>query len=363
MTPAHGSLLPEGWAELSGLVDQLLEAPDDERAILLDSLSDGDLGRHASLATLLIECQRDFPLLERPAVERFDQLVATDPEPALPALLGGRYRLEHEIGRGGMARVHLARDLEHDRPVAVKVIRAGIATTPGRERFLREIGIAARLRHPNIMPLFDSGEDADLLYFVMPYEEGPSLKRRLAEHGPLPTAEVLAHLGDVARALVHAHEHGVVHRDIKPGNVLLSGGGALVVDFGIAKALADVQRPEGDGPTDLSAAITMVGSAIGTPAYMSPEQWVGDPSIDHRTDIYAFGCLAYELFSGVPPFAESGTHHVTAARQAGRPRPLAHCRSDVPDDVVELIDRCLEIDPARRPQRASDLLPPLGVGS
>lgn len=361
MTSAHGSLLPEDWAELSGLVDRLLDAPDDERAILLVSLSDGDRARHASLAVLLTECERDFPFLERPAVERFDQLLPTDPEPTLPALLGGRYRLEHEIGRGGMASVHLARDLEHDRPVAVKVIRADIATTLGHERFLREISIAARLRHPNIMPLFDSGGDDDLLYFVMPFEAGPSLKSRLAEHGPLPTAEALAYLSGVARALIYAHEHGVVHRDIKPGNVLLSSGGAVVVDFGIAKALAEGQRPDGDSPSDLPASITEVGSSIGTPAYMSPEQWIGDPAIDHRTDIYSFGCLAYELFSGAPPFAESGTHHVTAARQAGRPRPLSQHRNDVPEAVIALIDRCLEIDPARRPQHASELLPPLGV--
>lgn len=361
MTSAYGSLLPEGWAELSGLIDQLLDAPDAQRADLLNSLSDGDIARHASLATLLHECQRDFPLLERPAVERFDQLVVPDPEPALPAVLGGRYRLGHEIGRGGMARVHLAHDLTDDRRVAAKVLHVGITSSLGRERFLREIAIAARLRHPNIMPLLDSGQNGELLYFVMPYEEGESLKARLAEHGPLPVAEALSCLSDVARALVHAHEHGVVHRDIKPGNVLLSCAGAVVLDFGIAKAVAEGQRPEGDGPTDLSAAITMVGSSIGTPAYMSPEQWVGDPAIDHRTDLYAFGCLAYELFSGAPPFAESGTHHVTAARQAGRPRPLSQHRSDVPDAVVELIDRCLEIDPARRPQHAGEMLPPLAT--
>lgn len=363
MSSINEAFLPAGWAELSGLVDQLLDAPEHHRASLLDSIADGLPGRRADLQALLAACERDFPLLDRPAIERFDQLLDPGPEPALPDLLGGRYRLEREIGRGGMAQVHLAQDLTHSRRVAVKVIRTSIDSSPGRERFLREIAIAARLRHPHIMPLFDSGQDDDLLYFVMPYEQGESLKTRLTNGGPLPLAAALACLTDVAHALVHAHQHGVVHRDIKPGNVLLSGDGAIVVDFGIAKALAEGQRLDDGEPEELPAAITMVGSALGTPAYMSPEQWVGDPAIDHRTDIYSFGCLAYEVLSGIAPFAESGTPQVTAARQAGRPTPLSRHRPDVPEAVTALIDRCLEIDPIRRPQEARELLPPLAAAS
>jgi len=165
-------------------------------------------------------------------------VTGTSPPDPLPELLGGRYRTGRELGHGGMATVYLARDIKHGRDVAVKVIRAELAASLGRDRFLREIAIAARLRHPNIVPLFDSGDDDGVLYFVMPYEDGPSARARLASDGPLPIAETVSVLRDVARALHYAHSHGVVHRDIKPDNVMMSGGAAVVADFGIAKAIA-----------------------------------------------------------------------------------------------------------------------------
>jgi TolB-like protein/Tfp pilus assembly protein PilF len=277
-----------------------------------------------------------------------------DPDRLLPELVGDRYRIGRELGRGGMARVYLAHDEKHRRDVAIKVIRPELSASLGHDRFLREIEIAARLRHPNIVPLYDSGEVSGSLYFVMPYEEGSSLRERLAQGGEMPIPEALNVLRDVARALAYAHEHGVVHRDVKPDNVMLSGGAAVVTDFGIAKAVS-VAMKDASGPT-----LTQSGSSIGTPAYMAPEQATGDPSIDHRADIYSFGCLAYEIFTGNPPFPGQSMHLVIAAHLATVPRPVTALRTDVPAAVGELIARCLEKDPAERPQSARDLLDALG---
>jgi serine/threonine-protein kinase len=268
----------------------------------------------------------------------------------MPEILGGRYRIEREVGRGGMARVYLAHDLKHSRSVAVKVIRPDLAASLGRERFLREMEIAARLRHPNIVPLYDSGDADGVLYFVMPYEEGSSLRSRLDRDGALPVSECVSILRDVARALAYAHEHGVVHRDVKPDNVMLSGGAAVVTDFGIAKA---VQTAQSDAPT---GTITQAGAGIGTPAYMAPEQAVGNPATDHRADIYSFGCLAYELFTGKPPFHDLPTHEIIAAHVATKPVPLSTVSAVVPEPVARLVARCLEKSPAARPQRAQELL-------
>jgi TolB-like protein/tRNA A-37 threonylcarbamoyl transferase component Bud32/Tfp pilus assembly protein PilF len=264
-------------------------------------------------------------------------------------VLGGRYGIEREIGRGGMARVYLAHDIKHARDVAVKVIRPDLAASLGRERFLREIAIAARLRHPNIVPLYDSGDADGLLYFVMPFEEGPSLRARLDTPSGFPIAERLGVLRDVARALAYAHERGVVHRDVKPDNVMLSGGAAVVTDFGIAKAVSAAQ---GDAS---ATTLTQAGAGIGTPAYMAPEQAVGDPSMDHRADIYSFGCLAYELFAGKPPFHGFANHQIVAAHLATRPVPIGEV-SNVPPSLASLITRCLENNPADRPQSASEVL-------
>ena len=280
---------------------------------------------------------------------------APDDGPALPELLGGRYRIEREVGRGGMAIVYLAHDTRHSRRVAVKVIRPEIASSLARERFLREIGIAARLRHPNIMPLYDSGDVDEMLYFVMPFEEGKSLRARLENERRLGIAEGVSILRDVARALAYAHQQSVVHRDIKPDNVLLAGDAAVVTDFGIAKAFTAAVTEAGAGT------ITHVGAAIGTPAYMSPEQAVGDPTTDHRADIYAFGCMAYEVFAGTPPFAGTTAHAIISAQLSERPKPLAEHRPDIPEGVERLIQRCLEKNPDNRPASASELLDVLGT--
>ena len=353
------ALLPNDWADLAAALDTLLDTPTERRAAVLSELSAGDPARRATLEQLVAECERHAPLLDRPATERFDRLVAEQVDVPLPDTLGGRYRIDRELGHGGMARVYLARDLKHARDVAVKVIRPDLAASLGRERFLGEIAIAARLRHPNIVPLYDSGDADGVLYFVMPDEDGPSLRTRLAGGVQLPVAECVTSLRDVARALAYAHEHGVVHRDVKPDNVMMSGGTAVVADFGIAKALAAAERrepPEGEGPRDLPVPVRSLSVALGTPAYMAPEQAAGDPSTDHRADIYSFGCLAYELFTGKPPFGDQAMHLATAAHAHAAPISATAVRPDVPSVVAELIARCLEKDPAARPQSARELL-------
>ena len=221
-----------------------------------------------------------------------------------------RYALERELGRGGMAVVFLAQDLRHDRPVALKVLHAELAAVLGAERFLREIRLASRLDHPAILPLLDSGDCEGRLWYTMPYVEGGSLRQRLQREVQLPIDEAMRIAREVAGALEHSHRHGIVHRDIKPENILLSGGRVLLADFGIAK-LFDA----GD-----AAKLTETGLALGTPAYMSPEQSAGDPRLDARTDVYSLGCVLYEMLAGQPPFT-GPTAQATMARHALEPMP------------------------------------------
>ena len=342
-------LLPPEWDTLSPLLDAVLDAPPERRAALIVELTAGDAARAEALRQLVAECNRGLPLLDRSAGERFGAL-AVDDTSLLPPVVADRYRIGQELGRGGMARVYLAHDIKHGRDVAIKVLRPELSQSLGHDRFLREIDIAARLRHPNIVPLYDSGEVGGALYFVMPYEEGRSLRERLRADGPLPVADALGVLRDVARALAYAHEHGVVHRDVKSDNVMLSGGAAVVTDFGIAKAVS-AALTDGGG-TEL----TQTGSAIGTPAYMAPEQAAGDPGTDHRADLYAFGCLAYEVFTGNPPFHGLTKHQTVAAHLMTIPPAVGTIRRDVPDAIAALIARCLEKEPAARPQTAREVL-------
>jgi serine/threonine-protein kinase len=205
--------------------------------------------------------------------------------------LSDRYRVERILGEGGMATVYLAEDLKHHRKVAVKVMRPELAATLGSERFLREVEIAARLSHPHILPMYDSGEANGLLYYVMPYVEGESLHARLRRENQLPVDEAMRLAREISEALAYAHDHGIIHRDIKPANILLSAGHALVADFGIARAV-------GAG----GASLTQTGLAIGTPQYMSPEQATGASDVDGRTDVYAVGSILYEMIAGEAPF-------------------------------------------------------------
>jgi serine/threonine-protein kinase len=265
----------------------------------------------------------------------------------LQSELAGRYVLGRELGSGGMATVYLAEDVRHRRKVAVKVLRSDLSATLGPERFAREIEIAARLQHPHILPVLDSGDADGVLYYVMPYIEGEPLGRRLAQQGRLPIGETIRLLSEVADALAYAHAHGVVHRDIKPDNVMLSGRHVLVADFGVAKAVSQVS---GAHP-----ALTGAGFAVGTPTYMAPEQATGDPNIDHRADIYALGVLGYEMLTGEPPF--SGTSRAVLAAHALEAAPsVSSRRPDAPAPLAELVDRCLAKEPNDRWQSAQEIV-------
>ena len=256
----------------------------------------------------------------------------------LGAALGTRYEIQRELGRGGMATVYLARDRKHDRSVAVKVLHDEVATTLGPGRFVREIRVAARLQHPHILPVYDSGAGAGRLWFTMPYVEGETLRERLRRGGPLPVPEAVRVLHCVARALAYAHRQAVVHRDVKPENVLLGGENVFLADFGIAKPM--------DAPADMS--LTFGRMVVGTPAYLAPEQAAADPATDHRADIYAFGILAWELLAGEPPFARLPLGLLLAAHATEEPEPIVRRRPDVPPSLASLIARCLRKNPAER---------------
>ena len=268
----------------------------------------------------------------------------------LKLALADRYTIEKEVGAGGMATVYLAEDLKHHRKVAVKVLRPELAAALGPERFLREIEIAAQLQHPHILPLHDSGEADGFLYYVMPYVKGESLRERLAQHGELPIVDAVKILREVVDALTHAHEQGVVHRDIKPDNVMLSGRHALVTDFGVAKAMSEATG---------RAKLTTAGVALGTPSYMAPEQATADPTMDHRADIYAVGAVGYEMLTGRPPFTGTTPQMILAAHVTEAVEPVTKHRESVPHALNDLILRCLEKKPADRWQSAEELLPQL----
>jgi dipeptidyl aminopeptidase/acylaminoacyl peptidase len=265
----------------------------------------------------------------------------------LQNLLGPRYRLDRELGGGSMAVVYLAEDLRHGRMVAVKVLKPEYAATFAAERFLREIEIAARLQHPHIVSLLDSGEVAGRLYLVMPYIEGESLRARLLRDRQLSISEVIRILADVADALSYAHRKGIVHRDIKPDNILLAGRHALVTDFGVAKAVSAATL----APRDLT-----IGVALGTPAYMAPEQATADPNLDHRVDLYALGVVAYELLAGVPPFEGPTAQAILTAHVLDAPLPIQERRPDIPAPLAGIIGRALAKRPDERWQSADELL-------
>ena len=256
----------------------------------------------------------------------------------LRAALAARYALERELGRGGMATVYLARDLRHGRLVAIKVLRPEIAAALGPERFLREIELAARLTHPHILPLHDSGEAAGFLFYVMPYIEGESLRDRLEREGPLPLEEALRITREVASALGYAHSHDVVHRDIKPENILLSGGEAVVADFGIARAITQAAGSK----------LTETGIPIGTPAYMSPEQASGGGPIDGRSDVYSLACVLYEMLVGEPPYTGPSAQVVIAKRFTDPVPSVRRLRDTIPPTMDAAITKALAKAPTDR---------------
>jgi len=253
------------------------------------------------------------------------------------AALASRYTIERELGRGGMATVYLARDLRHDRLVALKVLRPELAATLGPERFQREIRLSARLSHSSILPVFDSGEAAGRLWYAMPYVEGQSLRQRLGKEAQLGVSEAVRIAGQVAAALAHAHGQGIVHRDIKPENILLSGDQALVADFGIAKALDAASTEK----------LTETGLSLGTPAYMSPEQASGG-AVDARSDIYSLGCVLYEMLAGAPPFTGPTAQAILARHALDPVPPLRTVRATLPEAIDSAVGRALAKVPADR---------------
>ncbi|MDE3217239.1 MAG: serine/threonine protein kinase, partial [Gemmatimonadota bacterium] len=264
--------------------------------------------------------------------------------------LGSAYTLERELGGGGMSRVFVAHETALQRKVVVKVLPPELTAGVNVERFNREILLAARLQHPHIVPVLAAGETNGLPYYTMPFVEGESLRVTLARSGALSITDAISVLRDVARALAYAHERGIVHRDIKPENVLLSGGSATVTDFGIAKAIS-ASRTQGTGAT-----LTQMGTSIGTPAYMAPEQAAADPATDHRADLYAFGCMAYELLTGRPPFAGKTPQRLLAAHMGETPEPILALRPDAPPELAGVVMRCLAKDAADRPQSAAEIV-------
>jgi Flp pilus assembly protein TadD len=297
--------------------------------------------------------------LSGPVRERYCNRIVTDLYTPLRAALAGRYDLIRELGRGGMAIVYLARDLKHERPVAIKVLRPELGSTLGVDRFLQEIRFAARLQHPHILGVIDSdrfevGPGVETPFYIMPYAEGESLRQRLERERRLPVDAALAVAGQVGAALAHAHSHGIVHRDIKPGNILLEGGQAVVADFGIARAitLAGGERQ------------TETGLVLGTPAYMSPEQAAGASDLDGRMDIYALGCVVYEMLSGAPPFTAPTAPGVLAQHAIRSARPLRQLRPEVPEAVEHAVARALAKIPDERFATATEFTEALlGAGA
>ena len=268
----------------------------------------------------------------------------------LQIALGDAYLLERELGGGGMSRVFLALDKTLGRRVVVKVLLPELAAGVNVERFRREILLAAQLQHPHIVPLLSAGEAGSLPYFIMPFVAGESLRARMGREGELPIADTVRILRDVVSALAYAHSCGVVHRDVKPDNVLISGGVAVVTDFGVAKAVSVSSDPGTGHP------VTTLGVALGTPTYMAPEQATASPLTDHRADIYALGAMAYEMLAGTPPFAGRSPQAMLAAHVMEDPEPVERRRPVVPSMLACLVRDCLAKRPADRPQTAVEVM-------
>jgi serine/threonine-protein kinase len=281
----------------------------------------------------------------------------------LQRALGDAYVIERELGGGGMSRVFLAHEMKLGRPVVIKTLPEEVAESISRERFSREVMVSANLQHPHIVGVLDAGDADGLPYFVMPFVEGESLRARLTRDGALGVAQSVSILRDVARALAFAHARGVIHRDIKPDNILIAHGSALVADFGVAKAVqrarSERRGPRPDGPFTTNSSVgrlTSIGVSLGTPAYMSPEQVAGDPNADHRADLYALGATAYEMLTARPPFAGGTPAEVLAAHLVQAPDAPSHLRTGIPAALEQVVLRCLEKDPDKRPQSADALI-------
>ncbi|HTK56958.1 MAG TPA: serine/threonine-protein kinase, partial [Gemmatimonadales bacterium] len=264
------------------------------------------------------------------------------PPPDLAAALADRYRLERELGAGGMAVVYLATDLKHQRQVAVKVLLADVASAVGAERFLAEIRITAGLDHPRILTLIDSGTAGGFVYYVLPYVRGESLRALLDREGSLPFPRVLDLVSQVASALDYAHRQGIIHRDLKPDNILLFEGEAMLADFGIALAVADIANPR----------LTQEGHSLGTPYYMSPEQAAGERALTPQSDIYSLAAMTYEMLSGEPPFEGRSAQEIVAKVLTDTAPELRAARGDVPAPISAQLRHAMAKEPRARPATA-----------
>src|SRR5678815_4317840 len=271
----------------------------------------------------------------------------------LTAALSDRYRIERELGSGGMATVYLAQDVKHDRRVALKVLRPELAAVIGAERFLAEIKLTANLQHPHILPLFDSGEADSFLYYVMPYVEGESLREKLDREQQLSIDEAVHHGRAIASALDYAHRQGIVHRDMKPENVMLYEGEAMVMDFGIAKAVSAAG----------SETLTQTGMMVGTPAYVSPEQAAGEANLDGKSDQYSLACVVYEMITGERPFSGATPQAIMAKRFSETPKPLRAIRNTVPESVEKAVSRAMSTEAGARYSTTAQFGQALGSGS
>lgn len=345
---------PARWRTVSDIVDAALELPREAREAFVTRASpNADL--RAEVHRLLRACDRSSGFLDGAASAFAAPLLGDDPDPGarddatsltrLRQSLAGRYVIEGELGRGGMAIVYRARDQKRDREVAVKLLRPQLAAALGAERFLREIETAARLTHPNILPVLESGDADGLLYFVMPYIGGETLRDRLDRERQLPQAEATRIARDVADALDHAHRSDVLHRDLKPENVLLANGRAFLADFGIACAIS--RATDRTSKAAQAPPLTGAGFSLGTPAYMSPEQAFGSRLLDGRSDIYALGCLLYEMLAGDPPFTGPAAHVVR--QHATGPVPnVSAVRDDLGPGLASAVARALSKAPDER---------------
>ncbi len=278
----------------------------------------------------------------------------------LQAALGATYTIERELPKGGMSRVFAARELALGRTVVIKVLSPELVAGLSEERFKREIALAARLQHPNIVPLLTSGSAANSVYYTMPLVDGESLRERMSRERPMSIENVTRILEEVASALDYAHELGIVHRDIKPENVMFFHDKPVVLDFGIGKAIS-AASVEAEDPA--AARITRSGTTLGTPTYIPPEQAAGDPNLDHRADLYSLGVVAYEMLTGHPPFAGRNAAVVMAAHAHQAPDPIAQRRPGVPAPLARIVMQCLEKGPEQRPQRAGEIVQALRGGA
>ena len=349
----------ERWAEVELVLDRVLDAGPSHRAALVREICAGDAALRRKVERLLQASAASAAFLATPASAYAAPLLARlarnqvlDPGDRL-----GPYLIERELGRGGMAMVYLARDSRHDRAVALKVLLCELAGGIGPGRFLREIRLAARLTHPYILRPYDSGRvpasagTAAVFYYAMPFIGGGSLRARLSREHRLAVGEAVSLACEVADALDYAHRQGVVHRDVKPENILLRAGHAMVADFGIARALE--LRRAGE-PAD-GERLTGAGVALGTPLYMSPEQSTGDADLDGRTDLYSLACVLFEMLTGAPPFTGGSSAAALLRRRTEPPPPVRELRPEVPSFVEAALSRALSPVPAGRQRTGAEL--------